>query len=101
MTRVYRAYTATLQGAYLDIRGQRSARPELYMSDSYAEAQKFGEAVRAAGGAGILYDSLRRRTGVNVVAHRPRNIAGIAQTDHFEVAVSSSGRTIEVRKLRT
>ena len=71
------------------------------MSDSYTEAQKFGEAVRASGSAGILYDSLRRRTGVNVVAHRPRNIAGIAQTDHFEITVSSSRRNIEIRKLTT
>jgi hypothetical protein len=101
MTRVYRAYTATLQGEYLDIRGQQSVRPDLYASDSYAEAQKFGEAVRASGGGGILYDSLRRRSGVNVVAHRPRNIAGVAQTDHFEITVSSTGRDIEVRKLKT
>jgi hypothetical protein len=100
MTRVYRAYTATLQGEYLDIRGQQSARPELYMSDSYAEAQKFGEAVRVSGGAGILYDSLRRRSGVNVVAHRPRNIVGVTQADHYEIAVSSSRRSIEIRKLR-
>lgn len=100
MANVYRASTATLQCQYLDIRGQRSARPELYMGDSYAEVQKFGEAVRAAGGAGILYDSLRRRTGINVVAHRPRNIAGIAQTDHLQVAVSSTGKNVEVRKLR-
>lgn len=99
MSRVYRAYTATLQDQYLDIRGQQSVRPELYMSDSYTEAQKFGEAVRASGGAGILYDSLRRRTGVNVVTHRPRNIADIAQTDHFEITVSSTGRNIDIRKL--
>ena len=101
MTRIYRAYTATLQGEYLDIRGQQSVRPDLYSSDSYAEAQKFGEAVRASGGAGILYDSLRRRAGVNVVTHRPRNIADIAQADHFEITVSSTGRNIEVRKLKT
>ena len=99
MTRIYRAYTATLQGEYLDIRGHQSTRPELYMSDSYTEAQKFGEAVRALGGAGILYDSLRRRSGLNVVAHRPRNIADIAQTDHFEITVSSTGRNIDIRKL--
>jgi hypothetical protein len=44
------------------------------------------------------YDSLRRRTGSNVVAHRPRNITVIAQTDHFEITTS---RTIEVRKQST
>jgi hypothetical protein len=28
--------------------------------------KKFGENVRAAGGAGILYSSLRRQSGINV-----------------------------------
>ena len=99
MIRVYRAYAATLHGDYLDIRGQQASRPELYSGDSYCASQKFGETVRASGGAGLLYDSMRRRTGINVVAHRPRNIAEIIQTDHFEIAVSSSSRTIEIRKL--
>jgi hypothetical protein len=77
MTRTYRAYTATLLGDYLDIRGQRAKHPDVYASDRYDASQKFGEEVRASGGAGILYDSLRRQTGINVVAHRPRNTADI------------------------
>jgi hypothetical protein len=83
MTRTYRAYAATLLGDYLDIRGQQVTRPEVLTS----------------GGAGLLYDSLRRRAGSNVVAHRPRNIIDILQTDHFEIAVSAASRTIDVRKL--
>jgi hypothetical protein len=55
--------------------------------------------VRTSGGAGLIYDSLRRRTGVNVVARGPRNITDIVQTDLFEIAVSSASRTIEIRKL--
>jgi hypothetical protein len=51
------------------------------------------------GGAGLLYDSLRRRNGINAVAHRPRNITDIVQTDHFEISVLATSRTIEVRKL--
>lgn len=65
----------------------------------YDASQKFGEEVRASGGAGLLYDSLRRRTGVNVVAHRPRNITDIVQTDHFEISVQATSRMIDVRKL--
>jgi hypothetical protein len=57
------------------------------------------EQVRASGGAGLLYDSLRRRTGSNVVAHRPRNITDIVQRDHFEITVLATSRTIDVRKL--
>jgi hypothetical protein len=99
MTRTYRAYATTLSGNYLDIRGQQAARPEIYASDRYDAAQQLGEQVRASGGAGLLYDSLRRRTGTNVVAHRPGNITDIAQTDHFEITVMAASRTINVRKL--
>jgi hypothetical protein len=98
MNRTYRAYTATLLGDYLDIRGQQLTRPDVYASEHYDASQKLGEGIRASGGAGLLYDSLRRRTS-NVVAHRPRNIVDIVQTDHFEIAVSALARVIEVRKL--
>ena len=98
-SRTYRAYTSTLLGDYLDIRGQQAKHADVYASDRYDASQKFGEEVRGSGGAGILYDSLRRRTGINVVAFRPRNIADIMQTDHFEIAVSAAARMIEVRKL--
>ena len=99
MSRTYRAYAATLLGDYLDIRGQQAEHPDVYASDRYDASQKFGEEVRTSGGGGILYDSLRRRTGINVVALRPRNITDIVQEDHFEIAVSAASRTIEVRKL--
>jgi hypothetical protein len=46
-----------------------------------------------------LYDSLRRHAGSNAVARRPRNIVDIAQTDHFEIAVLATSRTIDVGKL--
>jgi hypothetical protein len=99
MTRTYRAYATTLLGDYLDIRDQQTARPEVYASDRYDAAQKLGEQVRASGGAGLLYNSLRRRTGSNVVAHRPRNITDIMQTDPFEITVEAASRTIDVRRL--
>jgi hypothetical protein len=99
MSRTYRAYTATLLGVYLDIRGQQITRPNVYASDRYDASQKLGEDVRASGGAGLLYDSLRRRAGSNVVAHRPRNIVDILQTDHFEIAVSAASRIIEIHRL--
>jgi hypothetical protein len=99
MTRSYRAYAATLLGDYLDVRGQQTMRADVYESDRYDASQQLGEEVRASGGAGLLYNSLRRRTGVNVVAHRPRNITDIVQTDHFEITVMATSRVIDVRKL--
>jgi hypothetical protein len=99
MQRRYRAYTASLLGDYLDIRGQKVTRRDVYASESYAVSQVFGEQVRASGGAGLIYDSLRRVNGINVVAHRPRNIVDILQTDHYEITVQAASRTIDVHKL--
>lgn len=97
--RTYRTYVARIDGDYVDIRGERSARPELYDSASYAASQAFGEKMRAAGKDGILYQSVRLRGGINVAAYRPTKIQDIVQTDHFEISVYADGRGIEVRKL--
>ena len=99
MSRTYRTYTATLLGDYLDIREQQAQYPEVYASDRYDASQKFGEDVRSSGGAGILYTSLRRKSGINVVAFRTRNITDVVQEDHFEIAVSAKDRTIDIRRL--
>ena len=56
------------------------------MSESYTASQALGEAIRAAGGAGIIYDSLRHVSGVDVVARRPRNVLDVVRTDHFKIA---------------
>jgi hypothetical protein len=99
MNRRYRAYTAILLGEYLDIRGQQTSRPTIYASVSYAASQPFGEQIRATGGAGLIYDSVRLANGTNVVAHRPRNVTEILQTDHYEITVQAAFRTIDVRRL--
>ncbi|MBY5389615.1 RES family NAD+ phosphorylase [Rhizobium leguminosarum] len=99
MARTYRSYAATLFGDYLDIRGEQTRRPDVYDGTSYAASQVLGEEVRSSGGAGILYDSVRLRSGVAIVAHRPRNIRGVVQADHFEITVSAADRRIDVRKL--
>jgi hypothetical protein len=99
MTRTYRTYTAVLTGEYLDIRGQRARHADIYASARYDASQAMGEAMRASGSSGILYDSLRRPTGSNVVAFRPRNVTSVVQTDHFEITVSVASPVIDVRKL--
>ncbi|NNH42625.1 RES family NAD+ phosphorylase [Rhizobium laguerreae] len=99
MARTYRSYAANLVGDYLDIRGEESLRPDVYDATSYAASQVLGEEVRSSGGAGILYDSVRLKGGVAIVAHRPRNIQGVVQADHFEITVSATDRRIDVRKL--
>ncbi len=97
--RDYRAYSCTLKGGYADIRGAQARMGDVYASDSYAASQLYGENVREAGGAGLVYDSVRHAGGVNVVAFTPTNIADVTQTDHYRVAVNVASQRIEVTRL--
>ena len=99
LRRGYRTYTSTLAGSYLDIRGQEADRPDVYASDSYEAGQALGEHLRATGGAGIIFDSLRHAGGVNLVAHRPRNVLNVTQADHYEIRVQAAASRVEVRRL--
>lgn len=95
MTRVYRSYTARLDGDFRDVRGDAA----LHDPASYTVSQAFGEAERAAGRDGIVFDSVRHRGGVNAAAFRPSKILDVTQAEHFEISVEAEERRIEVRRL--
>jgi hypothetical protein len=99
LARVYRQYSARLDGAYVDIRGRPAELPDIYAADDYAAAQRFGESIRQSGGDGILYDSVRKRGGVDAVAYRPTKIQDVVQADHYEVTVTVDARRIAVTRL--
>jgi len=96
MQRVYRSYSARLDGSYRDIRG---TEPELHALDSYGAGQAFGEGLRASGEDGVLYDSVRHRGGSNVCAYRPSKVLDVVQAEHFEVSVTVGERRIEAKRL--
>ena len=97
--RTFREYTAELRGAHRDIRGQQARLPDVYDPVSYAASQDFGEAIRAAGEAGILYDSVRHAGGTAIVAYRPRNIVGVIQARHFELRMRTATQRNDVGTL--
>jgi RES domain len=99
MRRQFRCYQALLDGAFLDIRGERAIRPEVYDPAGYAASQGFGEATRASGGHGIVWDSIRHTGGACAVAFRPPAILEVTQTDHVEITVTARLPRIEVRRL--
>ncbi|AWN48563.1 hypothetical protein DK419_21230 [Methylobacterium terrae] len=68
-------------------------------AEDYAASQRFGEAVRASGGHGILYDSLRHAGGANAVAYRPRGVLEVAQGDHYAITVRAAAPRIAARRL--
>jgi hypothetical protein len=94
LTLHYRTYTAKLAGTYQDVRGMAATRPELYKADDYTASQTFGEALRASGGDGILYDSVRHVGGTNVVALRPKIVCGVVMGTHYEITAPISGKVI-------
>ena len=93
--RTFRRYVSTPLGRdYVDLRGTAPARPELYDRADYRRSQIFGERVRASGAAGIVYDSVRHRGGVNVVVYRARFVSGVVQGDHYDIQVPLRGRIV-------
>jgi hypothetical protein len=93
----YRAYTARIDGAYCDIRSRQNERPDLYSRSDYASAQSFGEAIRAEGGDGVLFDSLRHRGGTNLCAYRPSKVQDVTQAGHIELTLRTEGKIVARR----
>lgn len=79
-----RELISNVAAAFSDIRGLRARRPELYDPDGYAASQPFGEALRNAGVSGIIYESVRRAGGTNLVVYRPSLLPPVLQGDHFD-----------------
>jgi hypothetical protein len=98
LRRTFRSYTARLAGRYRDIRGRQFELPAVYASNDYAAGQRFGEALRAAGADGILYDSVRHRGGINACAYRPSKVLEVTQAAHFDVRVQVDSKEIRVRE---
>lgn len=102
ISRTYRTYSAELLGSdYQNICGLRSKHPDIHRGDSYAASQAFGESVRSSSRSGIIFDSVRRVGGTNVLCFIPPNITNVAQADHFRVSVEAKDRKILVNRLAT
>lgn len=89
----HRIYVAELAGDFVDIRG---TRPDLHDPESHAAGQAFGEAARASGAAGILYDSVRRPGHDCAVAYRPDLIGDPVQAEHFRLTVGLRGKVVAI-----
>lgn len=98
----YRSYEALLHGTYEDVRrqsplGADPLQAALHDPADWSRSQAFGEQVRAAGGDGIVYDSLRHQGGVDVVAYDPRNVLDVTIGTAYELLVPVEGKMIARR----
>jgi hypothetical protein len=73
------------------------AENQLHVVDDYSASQAFGEGVRKAGDDGILYRSVRRNGGENVVVYKPRRLIPVNQGDHFEYVWDAAGKVSVAR----
>ncbi|AOK31390.1 hypothetical protein WS67_08680 [Burkholderia singularis] len=70
MRQQMRLYTVAAQGDVADVRAWRARDPALLDPDDYAAGRALGRAVRNAGGAGIVYPSVRDPGGECLAAFR-------------------------------
>lgn len=79
-----RVYLADFSSRFADVRA-RYPEPELYDPDSYATSQQFGQRVLDAGGNGIVYRSVRDRTGECLACFRPALVRNVRAGGHYEL----------------
>ncbi len=70
MRQQMRLYTVVAQGEVADVRGWSARDPALLDANDYRAGQALGQAVRAAGVAGIAYPSVRDPAGECLAAFR-------------------------------
>jgi hypothetical protein len=66
-----------------DLRGREAEFPGVYHPSDHAAGQRLGFALRAAGSAGIVYDSVRRPGGECAAAFRPQVLSTCRQDRHL------------------
>ena len=98
-----RELIAHINAALVDVRGLQKERPELYHDTDYSASQAFASKIRwpkapALPENGIVFDSVRRKSGTNVCIFWPSKVPlPVIQGDHFEYQWDAAGRSKVVK----
>lgn len=79
-----REFTTALDAPLIDLRDREQTMPALYHRSDYTVSQQFGEACRARGDVGIIWNSVRHAGGECVVIYQPRRLLPVQQGQHLE-----------------
>jgi RES domain len=98
-----RELIVNIQANLVDVRGHQKDRPELYRDTDYSASQAFAAEIRWPKSPppenGIVFDSVRRKSGTNVCIFWPSKVPlPVIQGDHFEYQWDAAGNHT-VRKL--
>jgi hypothetical protein len=74
---------AKLQARVHDIRGQVASLPAVYDPSAYGASQAFGKALRDAGSAGIVFDSVRKAQGQCAAIFKPKALSQAKAAGHI------------------
>ncbi len=72
----YRDYLADFTGAFHDLRDDQ-AFADCLAADSYLASQELGAGLLEAGSPGIVYPSVRKESGTNLVCFRPAMVGNV------------------------
>jgi hypothetical protein len=91
-----RELIVTIKSDFVDVRGLQKNRPELYRDADYSASQAFASEIRWPKSPppenGIVFDSVRRKSGTNVCIFWPSKVPlPVAQGDHFEYQWDAAG----------
>lgn len=75
-----RCYLADIASTFCDVRG---GWPALHDPSDYSHSQRFGAALRSAGGEGVVYDSVRHASGTCVAVFYPDRVRNARQGKHY------------------
>jgi RES domain len=91
-----RELIVTIKADLVDVRGLQKDRPELYRDADYSASQAFASEFRWPKSPppenGIVFDSVRRKSGTNVCIFWPSKVPlPVVQGDHFEYQWDAAG----------
>ena len=85
----YQLYLADFSGEFHDIRDLKD-REKYLDPQSYQDSQLLAAQLLEEGSLGIIYPSVRKMGGTNLVCFRPALVGGVRKTDKFEFTWSGS-----------
>ena len=89
----YQSYLADMHGEFHDLRTVSDQSKYLDPS-SYLHSQLLGEQLLEAGSLGIIYPSVRKANGVNLVCFRPATVSNVRKATKFEMTWSGNDSPI-------